>query len=176
MYPFVRLGTELALAHRAGPLALDATHVSTHTCLPWDLDPWIELNNGRTLTLYDLGRVPLISRTGFFPILRREGWGMTVAGSSIRYRRRVRGFDRVEMRSAFVGRDARFLYVHQAMFRAGEALSSVLIRVATAGPGGIVPTDRVIAALGRGDLPEPPPWVAAWSAAEASRPWPPAFA
>jgi acyl-CoA thioesterase FadM len=175
MYPLVRLGIELALARAAPPLPLDGVHVTRLTCWPWDIDPWAELNNGRTLTLYDLGRVPLAWRTGLVGVLRANGWGLTVAGSSVRYRRRVRAFDRLVLRSAFVGRDARFLYVEQAMYRASEATSSGLFRSAVTGPDGIVPTDRVVAALGDPPLPRLPAWVAAWSAAEAERPWPPEF-
>ena len=176
MYPFFRFGLELALARRAGPLPLDGVHVSHHRCWPWDLDPWRELNNGRTLTLYDLGRIPLALRTGLVAALRANRWGITVAGASVRYRRRVRAFRRIEMRSAFVGHDARFLYVHQAMFAGGEALSSVLIRAAVTAPQGIVPTERVLAAIDRaGKLPALPAWVAEWVAAEAHRPWPPEF-
>ena len=45
------------------------------------------------------------------------------------------------------------------------------------GPDGIVPTDRVVAAWGHSDWRPPlPDWVAAWSAAEALRPWPPVLA
>jgi acyl-CoA thioesterase FadM len=175
MYPFLRLGLELALHARAAPLPLDGVHVSRHTCWPWDIDPWGELNNGRILTLYDLGRIPLAARTGLVRALRARAWGLTVAGASVRYRRRVRAFDRVEMRSRFVGRDARFLYVEQAMFRAGEALSSLLVRAAVTAPSGIVPTDAVAAALGAGTAwgTSLPDWVLAWSRAEGDRPWPP---
>ena len=49
---------------RLPPLPVLGTHVSHHRCWPWDLDPWVELNNGRTLTLYDLGRIPMAQRTG----------------------------------------------------------------------------------------------------------------
>lgn len=174
MYPFIRLGLELALCRMGPPLPIDGVHVSHHTCMPWDLDPWWELNNGRTLTLYDLGRVPLAVRAGLGRALRANGWGLTVAGSSVRYRRRVRAFHRIELRSAFIGRDARFLYVQQAMFRNGEALSGALFRGAVTSPSGIVPTDRVMAAVGAPEWPAAlPGWVAAWSAAEAQRPWPP---
>jgi acyl-CoA thioesterase FadM len=174
MYPFLRLGLETLLARRAPPLPLDGVHVSRHTCWPWDLDPWRELNNGRALTLYDLGRLPLVMRTGVAAALGARGWGITIAGSSVRYRRRVRAFQRIEMRSRLLGRDARFFYVQQAMFRGGEALSAALLRSAVTSADGIVPTDRVVAALGRGDWDPPlPDWVAAWSAAEALRPWPP---
>ncbi|MFT3973916.1 MAG: acyl-CoA thioesterase [Amaricoccus sp.] len=176
MYPFFRFGLETLLARRAGPLPLDGTHVSHHRCWPWDLDPWRELNNGRTLTLYDLGRMPLAIRTGLAHTLRANHWGITVAGASVRYRRRVRAFQPITLRSAFLGRDARFLYVHQAMFTGAEALSSVLIRGAITAPQGIVPTDRVLAAMGHGDhLPALPAWAAAWAEADALRPWPPEF-
>lgn len=175
MYPFLRLGIEIALARRAPPLPIDGVHVSTHTCLPWDLDFWWELNNGRTLSLYDLGRIPLMMRTGVMAALRRNGWGVTIAGSAVRYRRRVRAFQRVELRSATIGRDARFFYLHHAMWRHGEALSAGIFRAAVTGPGGIVPTDRLAAALGVPEWSPPlPEWVAAWSAAETLRPWPPA--
>ena len=178
MYPFLRLGLELARARGAAPLPLDGMHVSQHRVWPWDLDPWVELNNGRTLSLYDLGRVPMARRNGFTAALRRQGWRFTVAGSTLRYRRRVQVLERLEMRSRLIGRDARFFYMHQAMYRpreaASEATSSVLIRAAVIDAGGIVATDRVMAALGAPDWrPELPAWVTAWTLAEAARPWPP---
>jgi len=175
MYPLIRLGIEMALARYAPALPFDGVHVSHHTCFPWDIDPWSELNNGRTLTLYDLGRIPLVARSGLGRALRANRWGLTVAGSSVRYRRRVRAFHRVEMRSAFIGRDARFLYVSQAMYRDGEALSGALIRGAVTDARGIVATDRIVTAIGDPELPALPGWAAAWSDAEAERPWPPEF-
>ena len=174
MYPLVRLGIELALARRAPRLPLDGVHVSYHRCWPWDIDPWLELNNGRTLTLYDLGRVPLATRTGLVDAARANGWGLAVAGTSIRYRRRVRAFERIEMRSVFAGHDARFFYVQQAMYRDGEALSGALIRTAVTSADGIVATDRVMAAIGAAGIDRPlPDWIAAWTEAEGKRPWPP---
>ena len=64
MYPLIRFAKELVKFRNAPKLGPLDAHVSTHMCWPWDLDPWIELNNGRTLTLYDLGRIPLAVRTG----------------------------------------------------------------------------------------------------------------
>ena len=77
MYPFLRLAKGLWQARRQPPLPVTGTHVSHHLCWPWDLDPWVELNNGRTLTLYDLGRIPLGLRTGLAAAVRAQGWGMT---------------------------------------------------------------------------------------------------
>lgn len=177
MYPLIRFRAELRRAARMPRVAPGGAHVSQHICLPWDIDPWRELNNGRTLTLYDIGRIALFVRTGLDAVLKREGWGAAVAGASIRYRRRVRAFDRFEMRSVWVGRCARFLYFHQTMWKEDEAASSLLIREAVTREGegpAIVPTDAVMAALGAPDWnPDLPPWIDAWRRAEAERPWPP---
>lgn len=175
MYPFIRLGKGIFQARRAPALDLLDTQVSRHICWPWDLDPWMELNNGRTLTLYDLGRLPHSLRTGFAGVLRAEGWGMTMAGSSVRYRRRVRAFDRVEMRTRLVGWDARFFYMDQSMWRHGEALNNLLCRLAITDAQGIVAPARMVQALGRTEETSPalPDWVAAWIGADAQRPWPP---
>ncbi len=174
MYPVLRFAIEMAITAQAGPLPLDGTHVSRHTCMPWDIDPFLELNNGRMLTLADLGRIPLVVRTGLFSTLRRNGWGLALAGVSVRYRRRVRMFHRFELRSRCIGRDERFIYIHQVLWRRGEALASLLYRGAVTGPGGIVATDRVADALGQPDWrPEMPGWVGAWIAAEGQRAWPP---
>ncbi len=175
MYPIVRLIKEAIKFRRAPQLGLFDTHVSHHVCWPHDLDPWIELNNGRTLTLFDLGRLPFITRTGIAGALRENGWGMTAAGNSVRYRRRVRMFHRVEMRTRLLGWDHRFLYVEQSMWRHGEALNHMLVRQAATDASGILAPARLIAAMGHGDLPSPdlPGWVQAWVEADAQRPWPP---
>lgn len=174
MYPFVRFFKEIFI-HRNAP-ALDAkdTHVSHHICWPWDLDFWMELNNGRTLTLYDLGRIPLASRAGLIDALRKNRWGLTMAGASVRYRRRVRAFDKIEMRSRVLGADDRFMYLEQSMWVKGEATSSILYRSAVTDKKGIVPITKVLAELGLSETPmDLPEWVNAWIKAEAQRPWPP---
>lgn len=178
MYPFLRLGWQFFRHRNDPPLGLFDTHESRHVCWPWDLDPWWELNNGRTLTLYDLGRLPLGKRAGLLRALKQNRWGLTVAGSSTRYRRRVRAFEAITMRSRAVGWDARFFYIEQAMFkRDGEAASHVLIRSAVTGRDGIVPPQRLAEALGHDGPPPPlPDWVIAWAEADATRPWPPMHA
>lgn len=175
MYPFLRMAKEIWTFRNAPPLPILGTHVSHHRCWPWDLDPWAELNNGRTLTLYDLGRIPLGARTGLDKVLAANKWGMTVAGNTTRYRKRVVMFDRLTMISRCIGWDARFLYMEQSMWRGEECTSHVMIRSAFTSKAGIVPPSQVLAALGQPqESPALPDWVQAWIAADALRPWPPA--
>lgn len=176
MYPYLRMFKELWKFRNAPPLGAFDTHVSTHVCLPWDIDPWMELNNGRTLTLFDLGRIPLGRRTGIERILRARGWGLAVAGNSTRYRRRVRMFHRITMKSRCIGWDARFLYIEQGMWRGAECTSHILIRSAITSAAGMVAPAEMARALGlSAESPPLPDWVQAWIAADAGRPWPPAF-
>ena len=174
MYPFIRFLKESVKFRNAPPLGLLECHVSQHRCWPWDLDPWMELNNGRTLTLYDLGRLPMASRTGLIDVLRANGWGITVAGNSTRYRRRIRAFEAFELRSRLIGWDARFIYMEQAMWKGVECANHILIRSAFTSASGIVPPARVVQALGHdGPSPALPDWVQRWIAADTTRPWPP---
>ena len=174
MYPFLRFLGEMARARRMTPLPPLGTHVSHHRCWPWDLDPWVELNNGRTLTLYDLGRLPMARRSGLIGVLRREGWGITVAGNTVRYRRRIRAFERFTMLSHMIGWDARFFYMEQSLWKGAECANHMLLRSAVTSAQDIVAPDRVVAAMDHAQpSPTLPDWVQAWIAADAMRPWPP---
>ena len=174
MYPIARFAKEIFINRNAPPLGVGEAHVSHHVCWPIDIDPFFEMNNGRTLTLYDLGRMMLLYRIGAVRALRAQGWVGTIAGSSVRYRRRVRAFDRIEMKSRLVGWDERFTYVEQSMWRRSECTSHALLRLAVTGGTGIVPSADVAAAMDADPISPPlPGWIAAWAAAEAQRPWPP---
>ena len=175
MYPVGRTLLELAIALRQPPMGMDDTQVSYHRCWPWDLDMLGELNNGRTLTLYDLGRIPMAYRVGLVDVLKRKRWGLTMAGASVRYRRRVRTFQTVEMHSRGAYWDDKFFYIEQSMWnKAGECTSHIVYRSAVTGKNGIVPPAQVIRELGVDEVSPPAPeWVKAWIDADTVRPWPP---
>lgn len=175
MYPIIRMAHQVLRARKKPPLGLFETDVITLRCWPWDLDIFFELNNGRTLTLYDLGRVPLGVRTGLFRYLKASKQGMTVAGSAVRYRRRIKNMQRFEMRSRLMGWDERFFYFDQTMWLSPEnCAGQAILRMAITGKDGIVNPQAVIDDLWPGaEKRELPQWVQDWSAAEHSRPWPP---
>ena len=175
MYPFFRMMWQI-FKHRNDPkLGLFDTHKSTHICMPWDLDIWLELNNGRALTLFDMGRIPLAIRTNMHVLLKNKGWGLTVAGSCPRYRKRIRMFDKIHMKSRVIGTDDKFIYLEHSVWRRdGECASHVLIRGAITSSDGIVRPKDAAKELGLSEIDrELPEWVQAWIAAEQQRPWPP---
>ncbi len=175
MYPVFRMVWQIFKVRNAAPLKLGEAHISHHICLPWDIDIWMELNNGRTLTLYDLGRIPFAIRSGLVKVMRKESWSLTMAGASVRYRQRIRMFEVVEMRSRAVFWDARFMYVEQSMWKKnGECANHIVYRAAVTSDAGIVAPVNVAEAMGVDPQPPlAPEWVAAWIAADQVRPWPP---
>ncbi|NIZ13855.1 acyl-CoA thioesterase [Phaeobacter sp. HF9A] len=175
MYPIVRFLKTMWSARRQPRLGALDTHLSHHRCWPWDIDVWMELNNGRALTLFDLGRVGLSLRTGLAEVTRQERWGMAIAGSFIRYRRRIRAFERIEMKTRLIGWDGRFLYMEQSMWKTnGDCANHAIFRAAATDRRGIVAPARVAEALNIDAASPPlPDWVLAWCAAEDKRPWPP---
>lgn len=174
MYPYIRLAKE-ALKYRNAPrLKIGETHVSHHVVWPWDIDPWMELNNGRTLTIFDLGRIPYAQRTGLVEIMKAKGWGLTVAGTAIRYRKRLTPFTRVEMKTRLMGVDARFIYMEQSMWAGGECANHATLRTGVIHKRKLVPVAEVAAAFGPDiTLPALPGWAAQLFTAENERPWPP---
>lgn len=174
MYPFVRTIAQLVSHRRAPSLPLGGVHVSQHMCWPWDLDAFMEMNHGRILTLLDQGRFVGAIRSGLYAAQKQNGWGMTMAGVCVRYRRRVRMFHRYEVRTRFIGFDEKFLYLDQTMWRNGDCLAQAIYRVAVTDANGIVRSQFVAGALETTVCQHVlPDWVKTWLKAEDMRPWPP---
>ena len=177
MYPFLRI-TAQTLRWRHRPLVPWGTHVSHHRVMPWDLDWLGELNNGLTLTFYDMGRIPFVVRTGLMRVLHRNGMGVTIAGSALRYRRRITLGQRIEQRTRLAGRDARFIYFDQSLWTdPATCAGQGIFRAAVVREGRMVRIEEDVMPLFEREavarLPALPDWIVAWSAAEADRPWPP---
>jgi len=172
MYPVIRIAKELIRFRSAPSLLVGEVHETTLVCWPWDIDIFFEMNNGRTLTLFDIGRITLFSRMGLLPVMKAHGLVGTIAGASVRYRRRVRAFQKIRMKSRIVGWDARFVYAEQSMWRNGECTSHALLRMAVTDETGIVPTDRLLEIIDAPTL-TLPDWAAKWAEADGHRPWPP---
>lgn len=180
MYPYIRMLSEVIKVRNKPRSGFFDVYENRVRVWPQDIDPWMELNNGRTLTLFDLGRIPFALSCGAARVMSHNGWGLTVAGNSTRYRRRVKLWDLLTIKTRFLGWDERFLYIHQAMWKKDECTSHMLLRSAIVnarrGRSGIVEPAIFAQAMGVTQPSPPlPNWVLAWSKAETERPWPPLF-
>jgi acyl-CoA thioesterase FadM len=174
MYPFIRMIKEFVVHRNAGDLPPLGVHVSHHRCWPHDLDGFLEMNNGRILTILDLGRFVLARRSGLLTALRANKWGLTMAGVSVRYRKRIRLFTKFRVVSRAVGWDDKFFYLDQSIWVGDACAAQALYRSAITDHDGIVKPRRLFDYTGyEGPRPVLPEWVQNWIDADATRPWPP---
>lgn len=174
MYPYLRMALTLFSARRVPGQSAFAPLVTHHRAWPWDTDMYGELNNGRILTLSELGRWRYSVEVGLLSELRRRRAGFAVAGVSVRYRRRVPLWARYRLETRFLGWDERFIYTDQSMWLGETAANQILLRAAFVSREGTIPPAEIAAALGiDGTSPAMPGWVQNWIEAEATRPWPP---
>jgi acyl-CoA thioesterase FadM len=175
MYPFIRYATTIAHAalkvKKGDTLTLKETSEITFRCRLSDIDNFLEMNNGRVFTLYDLGRMDFAVRTGLGKQLLKQRWGLVIAGSTIQYRKRIRAFDKVTLKTKIVAIDERWMYIEQSMWVKGKPCSSATLRSGVTKGGRVIEISKVLAALGQSDWELPPTgFVAKWIESDAERP------
>lgn len=174
MYPYIRAAWMIWRGRRMPKMDVYDTHVSHHRAWPWDTDMFGELNNGRILTLFELGRWQSLMRTELAAPFWKERMTIAVAGASVRYRKRIAIFQTYRIQTRVLGYDDRFVYVEQSMWVGDTPCHHILMRAAFRKGGQTVPPRRF---LEMANLPTAQPgfpaWAGAWSEADAERPWPP---
>jgi len=133
--------------------------------LPTDLDTLMHVNNGRYLTLMDLGRYDLLSRSGFWKESARRGWYAVVAAQTITYKRSLTLGERFSLRTRVLGVDERAVYIEQTFVRQGAVVARAVVQARfLRREGGSVTPDEILAATGGAprDL-TLPRWVHEWA-------------
>ncbi len=103
---------------------------------PHDLDTNLHMNNGRYLTLMDLGRIDLILRGGMWKIIAKNRWQPILSGAIIRYRRELKPFQSFMLQSRIVyWSDKNF--VMEQVFLAKDAVGKEIIAAKALVRGGI---------------------------------------
>lgn len=174
MYPWLRLFYHMQKAKRAPSLSLQETCVvPMRVSLLFDSDIFLEMNNGRHLTLYDIGRFVFAQRTGLWEQVKARGWAFVVAGLSVRYRKRLHPWQTFEQHTRLLGHDEKWVYFLQTHQRGEVWHSAAVIRAAVVNQGKLVPTQAVLEIMQAQEWqPELPAWVKAWIASEDQRDWP----
>lgn len=155
----------LLVRGRLGPLD---ESVVTFRVWPNDLDLNGHMNNGRYLTLMDLGRVDLMGRIGVARVAVKWRWRPVVGSATIRFRRSLRPFERYTLKSRVVCWDEKWFFIEQCFERAGTVVAVGLVKGLMRGPAGNVPTAEVLRAI---DVtlasPDMPPAIRLWQQSDA---------
>lgn len=146
----------------ASPLDVSTT---SFRVLPTDIDFYGHMNNGRFLSIADLGRFELLQDAGLYAPMRKRGWYPVVVASTISYRKSLDLWTKYDVESRFVGVDDRAVYVEQRFTVGGEVYAQMVIRGRfLKQKGGLVPMDELVEFFGvsRDDVPVPE-WLLRWA-------------
>ena len=142
----------------------DTSHASFRVNLA-DLDVQRHMNNGRYLSIMDLGRMDLMLRSGFWKKVTDAGWYPVVAGQTITYRRSLTLGQRFELATRVIGHDERWIYMEQVFRRGDAVIADAVVRARfLRTSGGSVDVSEVLELVGQPpEGTELPDWVRDWN-------------
>lgn len=162
MYPYLRLARVLISSRMKPKLGFFSkeSDVIPLMVLPQDIDPFLELNNGRYVTLLDLGRYGFGTRVDINTFLKKNQWSLTITGTYNEYRHRLRLFQKFELKTKIIGYDANWFYFFQKIERNEKTFMASVVKYAFTSKNGIVKPEEVLNAIGEPyDPNQLPNWV-----------------
>jgi len=164
MYPWIRIA-------KAGIGTLGKSRVdllaTTRVWLrvwPNDLDFNLHVNNGRYLTLADIGRMHWFVRTRLWSVARQEK-ALPVVGDAIaKFRKELGAFDKFCIETRMLGWDERWGFIEHRFVRRGRVLGVVAIRGVFKTESGPMEPRLLLAKLGvEAQSPTLPKWILDWN-------------
>lgn len=161
----IRVVVSALLGRRRG--LLDES-VVTFRVWPNDLDLNLHMNNGRYLTVMDLGRSDLMIRAGLARLVVRRGWMPVLGSATVRFRRSLAPFERYVLRTRLLCWDDKWMFIeHRFETRGGRLACHAVVKGTFRTAGVTVSPAEVLDALGCAvSSPPAPAAVIAWTDSE----------
>jgi acyl-CoA thioesterase FadM len=116
---------------------------------PHDLDLNFHLNNGRFLSLMDLGRTRLGIKTGLFKKSLEKKWGFgVVGGMSITYLKSLAPFQKFKLTSKLAGYHDGWFFIEQRFESREKLVAAALVKVAFLRSGKKVMPEEIMNEMG----------------------------
>ena len=144
---YLRLILLILSARRAARISLLDEGRIDLTVLPTDIDAFGHMNNGRFLSVMDLGRVDLLVRTGFYAVARKRRWFPLVGRISIEYRKQLLPWRRYAIETRIIGWDERWFYLEQVFSLKDQVAAIAGVKAMIRSGHGAVSTTDALAAV-----------------------------
>lgn len=142
--------------------------VRTFRVLPWDLDAFFHMNNGRYSQIMDVARVDWMRRSRIFDAIVRGRMSGLLGGTLMRFRRALKPFERYRVRTELLGWDSRWSYVeHRFETMDGKLVAVGLSKAGLRRGNDWVDLDATVKGVWPGiQSPELPDRVVSWGSAD----------
>ena len=155
MYPWIRAAKVSFLGLKGSSLGFTATSRINLRVWPGDLDALVHMNNGRYLSLMDLGRLDLALRTGMVGACRQNEWMALLAAGTMRYWRPLKLFTPFQLTTRLAWWDHKWFYLSHEFLWNGQRTAQGMAKLVLKGPQGTVAPADLARAVGAD--PNPPP-------------------
>jgi acyl-CoA thioesterase FadM len=102
------------------------------------------MNNGRYLSIMDLGRLDLLMRTDLMGALLKHRWQPLVGGVSMRYRQSLLPLARYKLHTKVIGWDDKWFYMEQKFTKKNRLIAVGLVKALFRGKGRNLSPDEVL--------------------------------
>lgn len=119
--------------------------------LPNDLDFNLHMNNGRYLSIMDLGRIELIKQRGLIKHMIKQRWTPIVGQAKITYYRSLDPFQRYELSTRLVCWDDKWAYFEQTFTSKNKTVAIAHIKGLLRSSLGTLNPNEIIKLLGYDD-------------------------
>lgn len=141
------------------PDPLSEFRMSLHVW-PNDLDLNMHMNNGRYLTIMDLGRLHMMGRLGMLTGIVTHGWYPVVGSAAILFKRSMNPFQGYDLITRMVGWDEKWFYVEQRFERNGVVNTVGIVKGLFKKGRQLVPPQDLVNSIAPGRTSPPlPHWV-----------------
>jgi len=140
---------------------------------PLDLDANIHMNNGRYLSIMDLGRLDLMVRIGVVGEVLKNKWMPVLSAATIRYRLPLNPFQKFRLETKIAWWDDKWFYMEQQFVIVGGNKDGAVAAIAFV-KGSLfdrktrktVPSQSLIDLTGGVEKPEKPNYIDSWQQSE----------
>ena len=141
-----------------GPTALE------FRVIPSDLDLLGHMNNGKYLTILDICRLDLVSRSGLLRELTKRRWYPVVAAQTIQFRRSLYPFKKFQVTTEVVGWDEKYFFIRHLLTADSELVALAFIAKRFLGPKAarLAPLEILKVLSQVPAPPQIPPWLVRW--------------
>jgi acyl-CoA thioesterase FadM len=164
MYPWIRIAKAGISTLGKSRVDLLATTRVRLRVWPNDLDFNLHVNNGRYLTLADIGRMHWFMRTRLWDVARADK-ALPVVGDAIaKFRKELGAFQTFCIDTRMLGWDERWGFIEHRFVRGGRVLGVVAIRGVFKHASGPIEPRALLAKLGvDAESPALPKWIVDWN-------------
>jgi len=132
-----------------------------------DLDLNFHVNNGRYLTIMDLGRIHLMAVNGLLKTIYKNRWMPVLGSAKVHFIRSLRVFEKFTMTTQVVYWDEKWIYVEQKIFKKDELYVVALFKTLLTSKKGKISPEQLLAYFNPPvEKPDIPLGLKAWLEAE----------